>query len=144
PTWGAGVRFYEPAVTSPVTIKSNTFTNSYVGVGVRGTPNDPGADITGQPIHVNFNAFINNTHGISDGAAGTLDAENNWWGCNYGPGATGAGCSGSTNGIFNNGSGSVDSNPWIVLGTSASPNPTTPGGNSTVTADMTKNSDTAT
>src|SRR5205085_11070422 len=95
---------------------------------------------TGQPIHVNFNSFINNTHGISDGAAGTLDAENNWWGCNYGPGATGAGCSATTNDVFNNGSGAVDADPWIVLGVNASPNPITPGATSTVTADMTHNS----
>jgi hypothetical protein len=143
PTWGAGVRFYEPTVTAPVNITSNTFTNSYAGVGVRGVPNDPGADITGMPIHVNFNSFIGNTNGISDGAAGTLDAQNNWWGCNFGPGVGGTGCTGTANGVFNNGSGSVDANPWIVLGISASPNPITPGGTSTVTADMTHNSDNA-
>jgi hypothetical protein len=95
-------------------------------------------------IHVNFNRFVNNTFGINDGAAGTLDAENNWWGCNFGPGTGGTGCTGTPNGVGITGSGIVDANPWLVLGTSASPNPTTPGGNSTVTADMTHNSDAAT
>ena len=140
PTWGAGVRFYQPNFLGFVRIKTNLFENSYCGVGVRGVPNDPGADITGQDIHINFNSFINNTYGISDGAAGTLDTENNWWGCNFGPGAGGTGCSGAANGIFNNGSGTVDADPWIVLQVSALPNPITPGGMSTVTADMTHNS----
>jgi uncharacterized repeat protein (TIGR01451 family) len=140
PTWGAGIRFYEPAVTSPVNVTGNTFINSYAGVSIRGVPNDEGANITGMPIHVNFNRFINNTFGISDGAAGTLDAENNWWGCNYGPGTGGAGCSGTPNGLGLNGSAIIDADPWIVLGVSASPNPAPAFGNSTVTADMTDNS----
>ena len=108
PSWGAGVRTYTPAFTGPVNIKSNLFRNNYVGVGFRGVPNDPAAD-NGNNVHVNVNAFINNTHGISDGAAGAVDAENNWWGCNFGPGATGVGCSGVTNDVFINGSGTVDS-----------------------------------
>jgi len=36
------------------------------------------------------------------------------WGCNYGAGANGAGCSITTNDVFNNGSGTVDADPWIV------------------------------
>ncbi|HYX26938.1 MAG TPA: Calx-beta domain-containing protein, partial [Pyrinomonadaceae bacterium] len=145
PTWGAGVRTFTPAFTGPVNITSNTFVNNYVGVGIRGVPPDPGANI-GTNVHVNFNRIVNNTYGISMGAAGTLDAENNWWGCNYGPGAGGAGCTGTPNGIFNNssgGSGIVDADPWIVLGTSASPATVASGGNSSVTADMTHNSDNA-
>lgn len=141
PTWGAGVRTFTPAFTGPVNITGNTFVNNYTGVGIRGVPNDPGATIAGMDINVNFNRFVNNTYGISDGAAGTLDAENNWWGCNYGPGTGGVGCTGTPNGILNTGSGTVDADPWIVLGVTASPNPITPGGNSTVTADMTHNSD---
>jgi CSLREA domain-containing protein len=58
--------------------------------------------------------------------------ENNWWGCNAGPGN--AGCGTVTSAI-------VDFNPWIVLKVSAAPNPILPGGNSTVTADMRFNSD---
>jgi hypothetical protein len=143
PTWGAGVRFYQPNFVGSVVIKTNLFANSYCGVGVRGVPNDAGATIAGQDIQINFNSFINNTYGISDGAAGTLNAENNWWSCNFGPGVGGAGCTGTANGVLNSGSGSVDANPWIVLGIGASPNPIAPGGTSTVTADMTHNSDNA-
>ena len=140
PTWGAGVRTYAPAFTGPVNITSNLFKNCFAGVGFRGVPADPSANI-GSNVHVNFNSFVNNVHGVSDGSAGALDAENNWWGCNYGPGLGGAGCSGTANDIFNNGSGTVDANPWIVLGASASPNTINAGGTSTVSTDMTRNSD---
>ena len=58
--------------------------------------------------------------------------ENNWWGCNAGPGNTGCGTVTST---------SVDYNPWIVLKSGAAPTTVIPGGTSTVTADMTFNSD---
>src|SRR6185503_4264722 len=58
--------------------------------------------------------------------------ENNWWGCNAGPGNTGCGTVTST---------SVDYNPWIVLKTAATPLTVVPGGTSNVTADMTSNSD---
>jgi len=89
---------------------------------------------------VNFNSFINNTHGISDGAAGALDAENNWWGCNYGQAQPALDAPLLPMTLFNNGSGTVDADPWIVLGVSAAPNPIVPGDQSTVTADMTHNS----
>ncbi|MBK7393699.1 MAG: DUF11 domain-containing protein [Chloracidobacterium sp.] len=130
PTWGAGVRFYEPAVTSPVNITGNTFKNSHVGVGIRGVPNDPGANITGQPIGVHFNRFFSNNASISNGAAGTLAAENNWWGCNAGP--NNAGCGPVT--------GNVAFTPWIVLRTTASPTNIIQGGTSDITADLRFNS----
>jgi len=131
PTWGSGVRFYAPAVTSPVNITGNTFSSSFVGVGIRGVPNDAAADISGMPIHVNLNRFIDNNSGISNGAAGSLDAENNWWGCNAGPGNTGC------DSVI----GTVDFDPWLVLGISASPNPIVAEDSTTATADMTHNSD---
>jgi len=130
PSWGAGVRFYEPAVTSPVNITGNTFKNSHAGVGIRGVPNDPGANITGQPINVHFNRFFSNNASISNGAAGTLAAENNWWGCNAGP--NNAGCGPVT--------GNVAFTPWIVLRTTASPANILQGGTSDITADLRFNS----
>ena len=85
-----------------------------------------------------FNRIVSNTNSqvtqaSGGGFTGTLNGsmENNWWGCNAGP--NNAGC-GTVVGA------GVDFDPWIVLGVSASPNPTTPGGMSTVTADMTHNS----
>lgn len=66
----------------------------------------------------------------ADGYTGTLDATNNWWGCNAGPGN--AGC--------DTVSGTVNVNPWLVLNVSASPTSIPSGGSSTITADLTKNS----
>ncbi len=66
PTYGAGVRFYTPLITAPVTVTGNTFENSYIGVAIRrdsavgGQP----ADITGMPIDVHGNTFTNDTWAI--------------------------------------------------------------------------------
>ncbi|HSS20331.1 MAG TPA: C25 family cysteine peptidase [Pyrinomonadaceae bacterium] len=85
-----------------------------------------------------FNRIVNNTNSqvtqnTGVGFAGTLNGsmENNWWGCNAGPGNLGCGV------VVGAG---VDFNPWIVLGISASPSTIPPGGSSTITADMTHNS----
>ncbi|MCP4589622.1 MAG: hypothetical protein GY842_02650, partial [bacterium] len=58
----------------------------------------------------------------------------NWWGCNDGPGNTGC-----DNVVM--GTGPVDADPWLVLGLSADPMEVPMGGTSTLTADMTDNSD---
>ncbi|MDX6692429.1 MAG: trimeric autotransporter adhesin [Blastocatellia bacterium] len=81
-----------------------------------------------------FNRITGNSStGVTKVGSGVLQAtmENNWWGCNAGPGQTGC----------QTVDAAVDFNPWLVLTTSASPNPIAPGGASTVTADMTHNSD---
>lgn len=85
-----------------------------------------------------FNRIVNNTgsqvtQNTGAGFAGSVNGsiENNWWGCNAGPGNTGCGV------VVGPG---VDFNPWIVLGISASPATIPPGGSSTITADMTHNS----
>ncbi|MEP7342572.1 MAG: right-handed parallel beta-helix repeat-containing protein, partial [Acidobacteriota bacterium] len=140
PSWGAGVRTFTPSYTGPVNIIGNTFQNSYTGVGIRGVPNDPGASIAGMDINVNFNRFINNTYGISDGAAGTLDAENNWWGCNFGPGTGGAGCTGTPNGLNITGTAMIDADPWLTLTLAAAPATVPAGTNSTLTAKLVINS----
>ncbi len=67
-TYGAGVRFYDPASTDPVTITGNTFENSYEGVSIR-----IGADITGLPIDIHGNTFTNNVQSIYQDGMGTLD-----------------------------------------------------------------------
>ncbi|HEV7684333.1 MAG TPA: C25 family cysteine peptidase [Pyrinomonadaceae bacterium] len=85
-----------------------------------------------------FNRIIDNdstavTVASGGSFTGTLNGsmENNWWGCNAGP--NNAGCGNIV------GAG-VDFDPWIVLGISASPSTISPGGTSTITADMTHNS----
>lgn len=74
--------------------------------------------------------FDMNSVAVSSDAS-TVTAENNWWGCNTGPGSLG--CEGLE--------GMVDADPWIVLGLSASPSAVSPGGESGLLADLTHNSD---
>ena len=88
-------------------------------------------------VNAHFNRVVNHS-GSAATSTGTGivagDFENNWWGCNAGPNNVGCG-----NMV---GSG-VDFDPWIVLGISASPATIPPGGSTTVTADMTHNSNAA-
>src|SRR6185369_7445770 len=72
--------------------------------------------------------------GLPTPPATISNLENNWWGCNAGPGNPG--CGTVTSAI-------VDFNPWIVLRSSTTPTTITPGGTSTASADMTHNSDNA-
>jgi hypothetical protein len=80
-----------------------------------------------------FNRIISTTTAIANPNNATANLENNWWGCNAGPGNAGCGLVTGTG---------ADFNPWIVLKGTAAPNSITPGGSSTVTAGMTQNSDT--
>jgi hypothetical protein len=120
-------------------IMSNTFTNNGNGGNVNNhealffTASQGAGLISTNQAH--FNRFVGNFQGIRYTGGETINVENNWFGCNAGPG--GGGCDVAS------GAG-LDFNPWIVLGASASPASVSPGGSSTVTADMTKNSDGAT
>jgi hypothetical protein len=64
----------------------------------------------------------------------SITAENNWWGCNAGPGQ--AGCD-ALNGT---GSANIDANPWLVLGVSANPTTISVGQPSLITASLGGNS----
>jgi parallel beta-helix repeat protein len=84
-------------------------------------------------LQAHFNRIAGNDRGIELNDSGeSVDAENNWWGCNAGPGA--AGCDSVVT------LGPVDFNPWLVLGLSASPSTVPTGGTSTVTASLAQNS----
>ncbi len=74
----------------------------------------------------------NPTAGLNN-VDGTVTAENNWWGCNAGPGS--AGCDAVT--------GTADFNPWMTLRASATPNTISAFGSSMVNTNMTLNSDNA-
>ena len=74
--------------------------------------------------------------------SGAATASNNWWGNNGGPGVGGAdtavlgGAGGST--------GTLVSNPWLVMAFTAAPTTLKTGGTSALTASITKNSSGAT
>jgi hypothetical protein len=77
------------------------------------------------------NRVVGNAAGVNNTTPGSVSAENNWWGCNDGPGATG--CDPTT--------GPVDSDPRLVLGVSASPSTIDTGGaSSAIAASVRRNS----
>ena len=118
--WLAGSNF---AGNQPVQLTSNTITGGGTGVLVQSQG----------LANLSFNRIVGNTVSGLNNVDGIVTAENNWWGCNAGPGN--AGCDAVT--------GVADFNPWLVLRISASPGTVIPGGTSTATADMTHNSDNA-
>lgn len=115
--------FFTPT-TSAALIVGNTFTDNTTGIAV-GFATDDTSDVT-----ANFNRIVGNDSGIVS-TNSAVDAENNWWGCNDGPGA--AGCDPVT--------GDVDADPWLVLGISADPTTVAIDQESAITADLLSNSD---
>ncbi|HEX5702908.1 MAG TPA: Calx-beta domain-containing protein [Pyrinomonadaceae bacterium] len=114
--WLAGQNF---SGNQPVIVEGNTITNNGTGLLVQSQG----------VANIRFNRIVGNTTGLNN-VDGNVTAENNWWGCNAGPGNPG--CDSVT--------GTADFDPWVVLLVSASPSSITPGGTSTITADMTRNS----
>jgi CSLREA domain-containing protein len=118
---------------------SDIISNTFTGNG--GTTNEAIFFSAGQAAgtistnHAHFNRIVGNFKGTTYNGTETIDVENNWWGCNAGPGQPGCDT------VTGTGAANTDFNPWLVLGVSASPNPIIPGGTSTVTADLTHNSD---
>jgi hypothetical protein len=114
-----GVELLSPQ--SFINLTASTVTGFQTGVSLQ---NSAGAT-------AHFNRIISGTTAIANPNNQTVNLENNWWGCNAGPGNTGCGTVTGTG---------ADFDPWIVLGVSAAPTSVIPGGTSAVTADMTHNS----
>jgi hypothetical protein len=119
------------------TISGSSFTSNRVTEGA-GLGGGIYAETSGTVTASNSRFVGNSAPGGGTGAAidastaGTLT--NNWWGCNGGPGASG--CD-----TVQAGGGGTDSfNPWLVLSVSANPTQILPNGTSTLTADLTHNS----
>ncbi len=109
----------------PVILNMNTIVGNGTGVRVQ---SQGAADLA-------FNRIVGNTVGVEN-VDGIVMAENNWWGCNFGPGQGGTGCAGTANPVV----GSVDADPWLVL-TSSANNPTIPTHSATlVNSTLTMNS----
>ncbi|MFL6227807.1 MAG: lamin tail domain-containing protein [Pyrinomonadaceae bacterium] len=121
----------QTAADTAVTFTGNTITGAGVALQLLDDPNNP-ADGFFPRITAHFNRIVAATTAIDNPQNQLSDMENNWWGCNAGPGH--AGC-GAVTGV------GADFNPWLVLAASAAPSSISPGGTSTVSADMTHNSD---
>lgn len=120
--WIAGSAF---TGNLPVRLTSNTLLNNGTAVLVQSQG----------VANLSFNRIVGNATGVNN-IDGVVTAENNWWGCNFGPGVGGAGCSGTANGI----TGMIDANPWLTLTTAAVPSAIVTGGSSTVISKLTINS----
>jgi hypothetical protein len=74
------------------------------------------------------------------GPASTIDATDNWWGCNEGP--TGDGSNACSTAVQTALGGQIDADPWLVLSASADPERIAPdGATSDVVASLAGNSD---
>lgn len=118
-------------IPGSVAITGNDFSGNgvgvYVGVNALASGNVVlrGNDLSGE----NGDTAGDGPDGVFDDASsgGAVDAADNWWGCNAGPGQTG--CSNAVG---------VTPGTWLVLGVSASPGSLFDGALSTVTADLTR------
>ena len=119
--WLSGSNF---SAHQPVVLNRNTVTNI--------SPGGTGVLVQSQGrANLSFNRIAGSTVAGLNNVDGVVTAENNWWGCNAGPGNLGC------DGVL----GAADFDPWIVVGTSASTNSISAGGSSIISADMTTNSD---
>ena len=84
-----------------------------------------GTVVSGNRLLGNVTADANNSSGNA------INAENNWWGCNGGPGT--AGCGVATG-------AALDTNPHLVLGLAVAPNSVQVGNTTTATASLRTNS----
>jgi parallel beta-helix repeat protein len=125
------------AVNAQGTLVSNNITNNgnggltFAGGGIV-LLKQTGAT-TVPVVTANFNRIVGNSVGLDNSRvamSATVDATNNWWGSNAGPGGAGS----------DSVAGPVTFNPWLVLQVTASPTSVVEGGVATVVADMTRNS----
>ena len=139
---GGGLAVVVTTTQTPraVNITNNTFTGNQANAAGSGR----GGAITSSssnPLTIKFNRIAGNTAtgsvgiGIyqSTGTVGTINATENWWGCNLGP--NNPGCD-SISGVTAN----ISTNPRIILTHTVSPNPITVGQATNVTASFLRDS----
>lgn len=128
-------------------IRNNTATGNGAGVAVTGgsvnlsnytlTDNSAAGSggaffVSGGVLTANLNRVVNNSAGGGSGVAqtgGAAGVENNWWGCDGFPSDTGC----------QTGSGTFDADPRVDLRLTPSPTTILIGGSSTLTADVSQN-----
>lgn len=108
------------------TVKSNTMANNRYGIY-----------ITSSTANINFNRIVGNSiNGINNFmGTGIVNATNNWWGHNTAPTQG----SGGGNDYYSSG-GTFIVGPWLTLTITASPSSINKGGISTISVDLTHNS----
>ena len=131
-----------PATLDGVTITSSNFAGNERGIRI----GEPGKSNSGPTnVEIQFNRIFGNIQtysgtdgsaygGIVNQSAADVDAENNWWGCNAGPGDIN--CD-----TFIGVVGAVDADPWLVLDATIPTGDYKPGYTYIVEGDLTFNSD---
>jgi hypothetical protein len=139
---GGGVYYDQLTAPQTATITGSNFSGNQANGG--SLPGEGGAvfgDEEGSAsTTITGNRFVNDSAaasgtGLFMEGGGPVTATNNWWGCNAGPGNLGCDTA-----VANADGSTVTSNPWLVLGLSANPTQIDPSGTSTLTADLTHNS----
>lgn len=118
--------FFGPGTAALV--ESNDLLANTVGLQVGRTDDDSSV------VQARCNRIVGNWAGVRSDGLVPVDAENNSWGCNEGPG--GDGCD-TTLAI----GAPIDSDPWLVLEIEIDPDTVPAGGTAEVTATLTDNSD---
>jgi len=77
-------------------------------------------------VSLQRNVFVGNGVAVNNEEALSVDATDNWWGCNAGPGQLGC----------DDVAGVVDVGPWLVASLDVSPNPAAVSRSSTLTLDL--------
>lgn len=120
-------------VISKATMVGNSTTRSGGAILLDNAGGNPTLNMTFSRIVGNSATSFSGV-AVEDSAA-TATVENNWWGCNGGPGTAGCDTVGTV------GTGSFDFNPWLRYTHTASPNPIVVGQSTTLTASFLTNSD---
>ncbi|MCB1056597.1 MAG: hypothetical protein KDD11_13930, partial [Acidobacteria bacterium] len=128
---GDGYTSEPPASVEAVQLVGNTFLDNDTGVLVH---SDNGN--TNSKANLVYNRFFGNAVGVLVDDS-TVTAEDNWWGCNGGPGA-----SGCDTAVFT-GVGLLDTDPWLVLSLQLGSPMVLRGGTVAATASLRMNSDAA-
>ncbi|HSM50487.1 MAG TPA: hypothetical protein VLA75_03700 [Thermoanaerobaculia bacterium] len=127
---GDGYNMNPPAAVLPVLVTGNTLLGNGTGVWVH----TDGTTELNSKATLTFNRIYGNGVGVQSDTALVL-AENNWWGCNAGPG--GAGCDTA---VITSG-GVLDADPWLTLGIALGSSTIQLGDSTGVTASLRMNSD---
>jgi len=133
---GDGYDFEPPATVQPVEVVANVILGNGTGVFVH---SDNGN--TNARAHLAFNRLVGNGIGVRSDDAHVV-AENNWWGCNEGPGTVDCDDTASTwTSVDPVPADLLDADPWLVAGLTLDPSTVEPGGATDVTVDLRNNSD---
>lgn len=124
---GIGVRI-TGRITDPTIGPGNDIRNYVTGVAV----NTAAAGHMATGVDVERNQIVGNTTGVNNATTEAVDATDNWWGCNAGPGNAGCDTTGGT--------GTTTTDPNVILSILGVPSDPAETGTATVTAGLTTNS----